>query len=212
MSQVSIPCHGPGSTIVCLGGGPSLTLDDLDACRQANCLLLAINNTYTIAPDAIALFAADRTWWWWHPDALMHQGLKFMFPPSDVKALPGVTVLRRSGQRGLEVDDRSALRSGGHSGYAGINLAAHLVGPHSRILLLGYDLQPSPTGEHHWHGEHPNGSHPRYAQWRDIYQTLLAPLAALDISLINCSRATAITGVPRASLADALNHTDVAVH
>ena len=204
MEQPAVPYPWPGRTIVCLGGGPSLTPEDIDTCRSAGALLLAISDTYRLAPDAIAVFASDKKWWLWHLDALEHPGLKFMLPPSGDVRLRPVTVLRRAGQIGVELEDRGALRSGGHSGYAGINLAAHLVGPGSRILLLGYDLQAT-GGQHHWFGDHPDKSHPRYDHWPPIYQTALAPLAAANITLINCSRETAITAVPRVPLDEALH-------
>lgn len=203
MDQSAVPYPWPGRTIVCLGGGPSLVPEDLDTCRAAGALLLAVSNTYQLAPDAVAVFSSDQKWWRWHLDALEHPGLKFMLPPSHDVRLRPVTVLRRAGQIGIELQDRGAVCSGGHSGYAAMNLAAHLVGPGSRILLLGYDLQPT-GGKHHWFGDHPDKTHPRYTHWPPIYQTALAPLRAANITLINCSRDTAITAVPRLPLDKAL--------
>lgn len=191
----------PTATIVCLGSGPSLTPEDIAACRRASCLFLAVNDTYQLVPDAMALFAGDRKWWGWHLDALKHAGLKYMFGPCSDHRLGAVTKLHCTGPQGLE-SDPTGLRHGGHSGYAAINLAAHFSP--KRILLLGYDLQPAANGDSHYFGEHPDASHPRWTMWRDRYATLLDPLRALGIALVNCSRATAITAVPRLSLEVAL--------
>lgn len=205
MDQPSAVPSWPGCTIVCLAGGPSLTREDIDRCRAAGVLLLAVNNTYQLAPDAAVVFASDQKWWRWHLDAVDHPGRKFMLPPNGDVRLRAVTALRRAGQMGMELQDRGALCSGGHSGYAAINLAAHLVGSGGRILLLGYDLQPDAQGRHHWFGDHPDKSHPRYAQWRDIYATAVPPLRTAEITVINCSRVTAITAIPRQRLTEALD-------
>lgn len=198
-----VPCCWPGATIVCIGGGPSLTPADAATCH-GHARVIAVNDAYRMVPWADVLFAADLKWWGWHPDAAaVFPGLKYRLPPADDTLPSSVVMLGRTGQLGLETDPR-ALRSGGHSGYAAINLAAHLVGPRGKIVLLGYDLQPASNGVHHWFGDHPDRSHPRYARWRDVYSSLLAPLAACGITIVNASRVTAITAIPRVSLEQAL--------
>lgn len=188
-----------GSTIVCLGSGPSLTSEDVTFCRS-RAITLAINDTYTVAPWASVLFASDLLWWARNSAARRIVGLKYALASAHER-VPGVEVLDRTGQEGLELEP-TGLRSGGHSGYAAINLAVHLGA--RRIVLLGYDMQSTLGGKHHYFGAHPDGSHPRYDHWRGLYATLLDPLTALGISLVNASRATSITAVPRIGLREAL--------
>ena len=75
-----------------------------------------------------------------------------------------------------------------------------------RILLLGYDLgrwEGQPT---HFFGEHPsklNKDSP-YASFRAYYETLLEPLTHLGVTLVNCSRKTALKCVRRMPLREAL--------
>jgi hypothetical protein len=57
----------PNSTIVCIASGPSLTREDVDACRGAAGVVLAVNDTITYAPWADVLYACDRRWWQEHP-------------------------------------------------------------------------------------------------------------------------------------------------
>lgn len=189
----------PASTIVCLGSGPSLTPEDVAFC-QSKAIVIAVNDAAVLAPWASVVFAADLLWWGRNYMARRLLGLKYALASSH-KRIPGVEVLERTGQEGLETDP-TGLRSGGHSGYAAINLAVHLGA--RQIVLLGYDLKPDPTGRHHYFGGHPDGSHPRYDQWRPLYQTLLEPLQALGISLVNASRQTSIRSVPRLPLREAL--------
>jgi hypothetical protein len=200
-----VPRLFPDATLVCLGSGPSLTAADLQtvhaACRTdgRHIRSLAINTTYKSAPWADVLYAPDLKWWSWHPDAVQFQGFKFALGP---RHAPGVTGLEWTGREGIE-DDPHAVRTGGHSGYAAINLAMHLGA--RRIVLLGYDLDQSADGHHHHHDEHPDESHPRYEHRRAVYATCLEPLAKKGIAILNASRHTTIEAIPRATLAEALS-------
>ncbi len=193
-----VPRVWPDSTIVCVGSGPSLTAADVILARTAGAKILAVNSAYQLAKDADALFAGDVKWWGWHPDATLHPGLKFALPPV---SHPDITTLDWSTGIGLDLDP-SRVRGGGQSGYAAINLAFHLGG--GTIVLLGYDCAPGPEGTHHFHGDHPDGSHLHYEYRRSVYQTILGPLERLGVRLVNASRRTAIPAIPRVALEDVL--------
>lgn len=197
----------PGETFVLIAGGPSLTQADVDAVRgQAR--VIAVNTAYQIAPWADVLYATDGVWWAHHQTRGVAEfcGLKFSIAvPATPKKPADVCQLRDTGRLGLELDPRG-LRHGKNSGYAAINLAVHLGA--SRIVLLGYDMKVS--NKTHWHGNHPWQMEPgpswllSVASWREHYKTLVAPLQALGIAIVNASRDTALTCFPRVSLADAL--------
>lgn len=197
----TVPRRYSGATIVCIGSGPSLTTADLVKCIGSP--IVAVNDSYqaTVGPPPVAIFAADAAWWARSPDACRRDTLKYCLSPAWVDGTAGVRTLVRTGQRGLECDP-TGLRSGGHSGYAAINLAYHLGA--ATIVMLGYDMQPAEDGAHHYFGEHPDGSHPRYQQWLWLYGGLTEALAREDVRLINASRRTAIQGVPRVALEEVL--------
>lgn len=189
-------------TIVCLGTGPSLCAEDVDRCRD-RAAVIAINDAYQLAPWADVLYAPDAQWWQWHPDAVNFAGKKYGFSIEIRDVSPDITLLQRSGVDGI--DDRPThLRSGGHSGWQAINLARHLVGAGGTIVLLGYDMQATSRGTHHFFGEHPNGSHVPYERWLARYRDLPALLAARGISIVNATRTTAIEGIDRVTLTDVL--------
>lgn len=198
MSRSAVPRRWPGSTIVCLGAGPSLCAEDLSAVRSAGFPRIAINNAIYadgIPPDV--LYSSDVGWWRTHAD------LAGLAPSYTIREGPlppaNVVELDRTGQTGLELEP-TGLKTGGHSGYAAVNLAVHLGA--RKILLLGYDMQPGPSGQHHFlGGDHADGRHPRYAHWLRHYEVLRACLTAVGIGIANCSRETAITGIPRMPLA-----------
>ena len=196
--MVVVPRRFVGRTVVCLGSGPSLTPEDLALVAASGHPTIAVNDTYARAPWADVIFAADPAWWHQHPIALLHPATKYTL---EYGAPVGVLRLVRTGQTGLERAPYG-LRSGGHSGYAAVNLA-FLSGARC-IILLGYDMQPAADGRHHYFGDHPDGSHPRYVQWLDGYATLVHELGREGVRLCNASRVTAITAVPRVRLEDEL--------
>lgn len=202
-ASVPVPCLWPAQTIVCAAPGPSLTAEDLDLTRGVP--LLAINDAVHLAPWALVIYAADDKWWRWHgAKVATYPGMAYTLHPIVATRHPHVGVLRYSHAPGLSTD-RSTLHTGGHGGYQAVNLAAHLVGPGGRIVLLGYDMQPAADGRQHYFGEHPDGSHVRYTKWLSEYPILLQACAQQRITLVNASRVTAITSVPRVELTTALH-------
>lgn len=185
-------------TAVCVAGGPSLTREDVEYCR-GRAFVVAINDAYKLAPWAEVLYACDATWWKWNHGVPGFAGLKFALQPHARRFASDVTVLENTGIDGFEPEP-TGLRTGKNSGYQAINLSVHLGA--RRILLLGYDMQRT-GGRGHWFGEHPQiGCSPTV--FRAHFQTLLKPLRALGVTVVNCSRETALTCFPRQSLAEAL--------
>jgi hypothetical protein len=187
---VTIARDFAGETIVCLGTGPSLTAADVAACL-GRARVIAVNDAYRLAPWADVLYAADAKWWRWQKGASAFTGRKLTIEPQP-DAWPGLGVLRNTGTEGLELDP-TALRTGYHSGYQAINLAVHLGA--ARIVLLGYDM----AGQHFF-GRHPDGTVPPFQASLRAYPSLVAPLAALGVPVLNATRQTAITIFPRLAL------------
>ena len=195
----TVPCVWPGSTIVCLGGGPSLTAADVEACRgQAR--VIAINDAYRQAPWADVLYACDAQWWTWHKGVPSFTGLKYSLTLPTTNAW-GVQILRNDGPHGLATKPDS-LRTGSNGGYQAINLAVHLGA--ARILLLGYDMART-GGKTHWFGEHPKRSAPPpFGKMLQAFPTLVAPLAARGVEVFNCTPTTALKTFPRRALHECL--------
>ncbi len=191
-----VPRLFPAETIVCLGGGPSLTAADVAWC-QGRARVIAINDAVRLAPWADLLYGCDRTWWLAHPGTATFPGLKFGLQA--VKDRADVIILENTGDRGLE-GAPTGVRTGKNSGYQAINVAVHLGA--ARILLLGYDMQPDATGRDHFLGR--RRSNPPYDLFRDHFPSMGPALTTLGVAVINCSRATALTCFPRQTLAQAL--------
>lgn len=198
---VTVPRLWPGDTVVCLGGGPSLTADDVRAVRD-RARVIAVNNAYQLAPWADVLYAADAAWWALHRGVPTFGGLKYSLEARSA-VWPGVQVLQNTGNKGLE-QEPTGLRTGRNSGYQAINLAVHFGA--ARVVLLGYDMQTRPHEPAHWFGDHPaplmNTRPDAYQQFRQHFETIVAPLEARGVDVINCSRQTALTAFPCRPLAE----------
>lgn len=189
-----VPTLWPGSTIACVGTGPSLTAEDV-ALLQGRARVIVVNDAYKLAWWADVLYAADAKWWAWHKGVPSFGGLKYTAQPGAVR-WPGVQMLRRTGLEGLELDPRG-VRTGFNSGYQAINVAVHLGA--ARIVLLGYDMRGD-----HFFGKHPDRTKPPFVLCLKKFGTLVAPLAARGITIVNATRDTALECFPRVSLEEAL--------
>jgi hypothetical protein len=180
----------PGETFVCIASGPSLTRADCDFVR-GKARVIVINNSYQLATWADVLYACDWRWWMWHKGAPGFEGLKYSLQRKASEW--GAQVLKRGPAPGLS-DDPRTLNLGANSGYQAVNLAVHLGA--ARIILLGYDMQPSATGELHWHKDHPIRTENLYRTFRKHFLTLVEPLQARGITVVNCTRRTALEAFP----------------
>lgn len=197
----TVPKLWPGSTIVCVGGGPSLCASDVQACGAAGLRVIVVNDAYRLAPWADVLYAADGKWWDWHAGVPSFKGLKFSISSMNPPARADVTVLENTGFDGLELQP-TGLRTGFNGGYQAVNLAVHLGA--TRILLLGYDMGPY-GAKTHWFGDHPDREPSPYPQMIAAFETLVDPLAAVGVDVVNCSRRSALTAFPRFTLDAALS-------
>ncbi len=205
--MVSVPKTFPGSTIVCIASGPSLTLADVEACR-GRATVVAVNDASRLAPWADCVYACDRRWWEAHPETQALAGLKYGLRA--VPSRPDVQILQQGSDRGISLDP-SVIHTGKNSGYQAVNVAVHLGA--ARILLLGYDMQPGPKGRMHFFGADPWNRHldTPFVLFRALFETLVEPLKAAGIAIVNCTRETALTCIPRQSLEEALALAPVAV-
>lgn len=203
----TVPRLWPGETAVLLGGGPSLTREDVNVCR-GKARVIAIKEAWELAPWADVLYAADSGWWAYYKGVPGFRGLKYAIQgrtPTGHDAYmpqwPDVVVLRDTGDHGLELDP-SGLRVGFNSGYQALNLAVHLGV--SRVLLLGFDMWGGSEGRDNWHTSpryHRRSPYPLFLQ---AFATIAEPLAEAGVSVLNCSRQTVLRAFPCVSLEEAL--------
>jgi hypothetical protein len=186
-----------------VASGPSLTREDVEYAGSL-APLVVVNDAVRLAPSAPVFYSSDQYWLKNHDGLPGFKGEKWAVRPGrhdwhPFGKYPEVLVLANTGTDGLETDP-GGLRTGRNSGYAAINLAVHFGA--SRIVLLGYDMGVGPSGEAHFTGDKKTWSH--YHLFRTAFKSLVAPLAALGIQVVNSSRRTALTAFPRLDLREAM--------
>jgi len=198
-----------GRTFVCIASGPSLTAADCKATEGA-AEVIAVNDSWRLAPHADHLYACDARWWQTHGEQVVrefrgkrwtHQNLDCADKEqTDAAAKFGIELV--VGKAGNGLGD-PVMHFGDNSGYQAINLA-YLWGA-NRIILLGYDMQRT-GGKSHFFGDHPPGLNvgSDYSDWCRKFDKLADDLKAKGVEVINCSRDTALQCFPRMPLADVL--------
>lgn len=175
-----------------MASGPSLTTEDCERLKGEK--VIAINCSIQLAPFADILYACDYAWWAEYRH--MWQGFAGLRVTLDKRA---------SEEFGLIHADLPKGEPRGSGGYQAAFLA-HLLGANP-IYLLGFDCMPKGPSNH-WHADHGkkmnNPSDHVYAGWRKSMSRLNGTLQAEGVSLINCTRDTALT-IPRQTLEGVLN-------
>lgn len=197
-----VPAIWPGDTFAILGGGPSITAEQVVACK-GRARVIAINDQLRLAPWANVHYFCDNKWWKWHHGASWYtafEGLRITLENPDVCAQDrSCNPVQNVGATGL-CAARNGVMTGRNSGYQAINLAVHLGA--KRILLLGFDMRAiveQRKAKTHWFGDHPGGTSPSvYGTMLENFPSLVKPLAERGIEVVNCTPGSAL-GVFRRS-------------
>lgn len=195
-------------TVVCLATGPSLTVDDVAYVRgKAN--TIAVNDAHRLAPWADYLYSSDRYWWLHNDGAPTFKGRK-----AGIEHTPGrrdrrldkwaIRIFKNTGHEGIETTSGGLRTCANNSGGAAVNLAVQMGA--KRIVLIGYDMGYGASGKRHFFGDHPaplSNAH-NFPTWRKAFASMVEPLKALNIAIVNCTRETALDCFPQAALEDVL--------
>lgn len=193
-----------GERAVVIASGPSIAGADVEIVDQAAergaCRVIAVNDGWASTRSASILYAADAKWWKAWKGCPTFTGRK-------------ITQNREGGREcakefGLECVhiqpdgetpsfDPKEIGNGWHSGFQAVNIAA-LMGSRE-IYLLGFDCQRGITGKRHWFGDHPPGLNvdSPYPLFVAAWATAAPLYEAAGVRIVNCSRRTAITSIPR---------------
>lgn len=217
-----------GETVVLLAGGPSLTIEQVEAVHAVHAAgkvrCIAINDCYLLAPWANVSYAADHHWHRWHTDgiAIPHLHLSadevcqrwtaFKGQKCSIENMSKIVLDERvhllrnaHGNRhgfGLSRDPR-ALVTGRNSGFQALNLA--ILAGAKKVILLGFDGRPGADGKTHWFGEHPRPTPVAvYPYYRQAMSEAERGIAAAGVEVVNCSPGSAIDSFQKMPLEEAL--------
>jgi hypothetical protein len=193
----TVPRDWDGETCFIVAGGYSLVGFDPDEIRGLG-RVIVINTSYRLMTDADVLYFVDTCWWQEHRVEYSRTFLGRVISMGNPR-LEQVRSLKEGPQLGLSKDP-GILCHGSNGGYSSINLA-YLLGA-KRIVLLGYDMRLGPNGETHWHGGH--GRERNYARrlqkWIRCLKSLVKPLAAEGVEVLNCTPESALPWWPKPRL------------
>ena len=201
-------------TVTCIGTGPSLRLEQIEAARAQGFTLVGCNNVWQIVPDLAVLYGCNLGWWreYWGPELEAHPASKWTTNREAADAF-GLNWIAERNAPGLSRYE-TVIHHGHGSGYSLVNLA-YLMGA-ERILLLGYDLKYAADYDgaghqvgstpRHYFGEYPNSLQhwPRVHVRNGVHTELVCLYESVArqglVEIINCSPDSALTCFPRMSI------------
>jgi hypothetical protein len=168
--------------------------------------VIAVNESYKLAPWAEVLYACEFAWWNLHKGLDEFAGLKVAFDAiacNHYPALKRVYIENKAGDEML-FDRPGYIGAGGNSGFQATNLAAQFGA--AGIILIGIDCNLE-HGEH-WHGRHPyhmnNPAPSNVKRWRGAFDGAGGKLQALGVDVVNCSPISALKNYPKMTVGEAL--------
>lgn len=205
----TVPCMWPGSTVVIVAGGPSLTLRHVHRLALAHgerrIKAIAINDAVFPCWWADWLHACDPKWWGWHAQHGLDKwpGIRTTNVQNALCVKWGVHLVKCEGQSGFS-EDPGIVRSGKNGAYIAVQMAVHAGA--KRILLVAVDMKPGKPGEMHWFGLHPDGDRhmPDFSGMRETWKTLVGPLRDRGVEVFNCSPDSALDCFPKANMEDVI--------
>lgn len=158
--------------------------------------MIAVNLAVRYTPFADILYSGSVDFWTDYTDDWQtFAGMKVTINQPIAERF-GLTYCKHANKTGLG----EGCLHGDNSGHQAVNLA-YLLGA-QRICLLGYDMQET-GGAKHFHADHRcNTSTKVFPKWVRSFDRLHDELAEQDVTLVNCTRKTALN-LPRMDLEDA---------
>lgn len=202
----TVPREWSGGTVFIIGGGPSVASQNTGALRGRH--VIAINSSFQRVPFADVLIFGDARWW--HVNKVASAAFEFrivsVLPPLPANFSPvgpvwtddRVLKLKKVAPPGMaRAPDSVMLRRTTLT--AAINLAVHFGA--KKIVLLGADGQPASDGRTHHHAPHPwNQTTNCWDEQRADLATIVTPLQAMGVTVLNASPGSAIPFWPIVSL------------
>jgi hypothetical protein len=194
-------------TVICIGTGPSLTVEQVAVARTKG-RLFGCNNAFVMAPDLELLYACNWAWWEMYWEDVRYLPCEKWTTNREAADKFGLNWIAEKNAPGLSTDP-NVIHHGHGSGYSLVSMA-YRAGAR-RILLLGYDLKYAPdydgrarqagSGPRHFFGEYPEpmqhwpsvkvkgGVHVELVElYRSIHEQAL-------VEIINCTPGSALEGV-----------------
>jgi len=173
--------------LVCVASGPSLVASDCEMVRKAGVKVVAVNNSWEMAPFCNYLYAGDLKWW-----------NAYNRDVTDLAAEKWTCSRKAHQAYGINLH---TVGGGYNSGMRAIQFG--ITKGFKNIALLGYDC--SLKKGIHWHGSHSrrflkNPDALKLRKWHTQFGKVAKNANDLGVKIVNCSRDTELTCFDTASL------------
>jgi hypothetical protein len=133
-----------------IASGPSATVQDAQKLRTCCDVVIAVNDSWRLCPEADVIYGTDMKWWKFAIDSikkhfngdLWTQRQQWTELPEEI----GIKCMESECKPDI-CTESGKIHTGSNSGFAAINLAYHLGA--KTIILLGYDMQLEGNKRHH---------------------------------------------------------------
>lgn len=164
-----------------LASGPSMSREVAERARDEGGIIVAVSDSFRLAPFATALVSQDPAWWDYHrAQAMAFGGRKF----SGNRGIPGVDHILYPGRS----------NTGLNSGALAIYIAAAVLGGND-LRLHGFDMHGT-----HFFGNHPKPLKTPTAARCHVFQAqfyeISALLSSLGVSVRNCTEGSRLKAFP----------------
>jgi hypothetical protein len=194
-----------GDCVAIIGSGPSAKDAGVHKLRD-RIHVVAINDSYRLAPWAEVLYSCDYAWWAHHKGAPDFKGLKLTHDRracNEFKNLNRVEIEKVNSDDVL-IERPNHIGAGGNSGFQAFNLVIQFGA--TGIMLIGIDCNLS-KGEH-WHGRHHymmnNPMETNVKRWKKAFDGSAARVLSLGVDVVNCSTTSSLEKYPKLSVDQAL--------
>jgi len=195
-----------GRRVFVIGGGPSVNKQNLDLLKNKK--IICINNAYKLIENPTALYWADENWASEHSAGLSLHKCKLRFHSKfhlsskvlekDIKGVAGCTLLRRTGEHGIDGNVDNVC--GNNGGAQVLNLLHNMKV--REIVLLGYDMKLV-ASKSHWHDGHGLPIRPSvYFNFISSINSMAPFLKNAKINVINTSLESDLKCFPKQKLED----------
>jgi len=205
------------NTIVCIGTGPSLTLDQIQIAREKGFRLFGCNRVFEIVPDLELLYGCNKAFWDTYAVAANEHICEKWTTNLQSAHQHKINWIGERFAMGLCTDE-NVIHHGHGAGYSLVGMA-HKMGA-DRVLLIGYDLKYAADydGKSQKIGSQPRhyfGEYPKHLQhWPSVSVLGGVHVELVDlyrsvheqglVEIVNCTPGSALEDViPSMNIADA---------
>jgi|SRR5215471_1710995 len=194
-----------GQTAAVVASGPSAKHAGVELLKD-KMHVIAVNESFKLAPFADVLYGCDLAWWQLHKGAPQFTSLKLTHEPCVAQHYPSVNKIQIENVAldRLLIEHPGKIGSGGNGGFQALNLLVQFG--IKRIVLVGIDCHLENGA--HWHGRHPspmnNPAQSNVDRWRAAFNGNTDIILGLGIEVVNCSPTSTVHVFPKATIAETL--------